>query len=147
MIEEEVKDLAEIDFPNAVSQLKQLKTTMAGHIELATDEEVEDTVVDIGASFDCSWSSRGWSARDGLVAAVSEDTGKVLDVTYMTRECSRCKGMEEKRARGEISRIDFLSWYISHEPSCLLNHEGSAQVKINCAIVKICFTVFCNFWT
>ncbi len=72
--------------------------------------------------------ARGWSARDGLVAAVSEDTGKVLDVIYLTRECSKCKGMEEKRSRGEVSRIEFLSWYIAHEPSCLLNHEGSAQV-------------------
>jgi hypothetical protein len=35
-----------------------------------------ETVVDVGASFDCSWSLWGWSARDGLVAGVSEDTGK-----------------------------------------------------------------------
>ena len=34
-------------------------------------------VVNVDASFACSWSSRGWSARDGLVAAVSEDTGKL----------------------------------------------------------------------
>ena len=142
VIEEKVKYLAEIDFRNAVSKLKQLKRA-TGHVEAGRDKELEEKEVDIGTSFDCSWSSRGLSARDGFVAAVSEDSGKVLDVTYMTRECSRCKGMEEKRARSEISRIDFLSWYISHQPSCLLNHEGSAQVK--CAIVMIYFTSFCNF--
>jgi hypothetical protein len=48
----------------------------------------------------------GWSACDGLVAAVSEDTGKVLDVVYMTRECKQCKQMEEKR--GDLSRLDYL---------------------------------------
>ena len=90
-----------------------------------------------GATFDCSWNSRGWSARDGLVASVSEDTGKVLDVIYLTRECSKCKGMEEKRAKGEVSRIEFLSWYIAHEPSCLLNQEGSAQVKAVTCFTKV----------
>jgi hypothetical protein len=44
-----------------------------------------------------------------LVCAVSEDTGKVLDVVYLTRECQKCKEMEEKQATGELSRIDFLS--------------------------------------
>ena len=53
-----------------------------------------------------------------------------MDIIYLTRECSKCKGMEEKRAKGEVSRIEFLSWYnIAHEPSCLLNHEGSAEVE------------------
>ena len=46
--------------------------------------------------------------------------------------------MEEKRANGEVSRIEFLSWYIAHEPSCLLNHEGSAQVKtvVSCMLSR-----------
>ena len=127
LIEEKVKYLTETDFNQAVSQLKHLKRT-TGEVADCTDQELQETVIDIGASFDCSWSSRGWSARDGLVAVVSEDTGKVLDVVYLTRECQKCKEMEEKRATGELSRIDFLSWYISHEPNCLLKHEGSAQV-------------------
>ena len=122
-----MKDLTEIDFNQAASQLKQLKRTV-GEIADCTDEELAEKVVDVGASFNCSWSSRGWSARDGLVAAVSEDTGKVLDVVYMTRECKQCKEMEGKRARGDLNRLDYLSCYIAHEPNCLLNHEGSAQV-------------------
>ena len=85
-------------------------------------------VVDVGASFECAWSSRGWSARDGVVTAISEDTGRVLDVVYMTRSCSQCKKMEEKRASGQLSKIEFLEWYIGHEENCYLNHEGSAQV-------------------
>ena len=127
LIEEKVKDLTEIDFNQAASQLKQLKRTV-GEIADCTDEELAGKVVDVGASFDCSWSSRGWSARDGLVAAVSEDTWKVLDVVYMTKECKQCKEMEEKRARGDLNRLDYLSCYIAHEPNCLLNHEGSALV-------------------
>lgn len=128
VIEEKVKDLTEIDFKQAVTELKQLKRS-TGEVEECSNEELEEKVVDVGASFDCSWSSRGWSARDGLVAAISEDTGKVLDVVYLTRECSKCKMMEEKRTKGDISKLDFLAWYIKHEPNCYLNHEGSSQVR------------------
>ena len=45
----------------AVSQLKHLKRT-TGEVADCTDQELQETVIDIGASFDCSWSSRGWSA-------------------------------------------------------------------------------------
>ena len=127
VVEEKVKDLMETDFNQAVLQLKQLKRTV-GDVAECTDQELVEKVIDVGASFDCSWSSRGWSARDGLVAAVSEDTGKVLDVIYLSRECKHCKEMEQKRETGELSRLDYLSWYITHESNCLLNHEGSAQV-------------------
>jgi hypothetical protein len=48
-----VKDLTEIDFNQAASQLKQLKRTV-GEIADCTDEELAEKVVDVGASFDCS---------------------------------------------------------------------------------------------
>jgi uncharacterized protein HemX len=53
---EKLKDLTEIDFNQAALQLKQLKRTV-GEIADCTDEELAEKVV--GASFDCSWSSRG----------------------------------------------------------------------------------------
>ena len=39
-------------------------------------EDVEGSVVDIGVTIDASWSARGWSASDAVVAAISVDTGK-----------------------------------------------------------------------
>ena len=39
-------------------------------------EDVEESVVDIGVTIDASWSARGWSASDAVVAAISVDTGK-----------------------------------------------------------------------
>ena len=47
-----------------------------------------ELVVEAGVSIDGSWSSRGWSARDGVVAAVSVDSGKVLNVIYLTNACT-----------------------------------------------------------
>ena len=39
-------------------------------------EDFEGSVVDIGVTIDDSWSARGWSASDAVVAAISVDTGK-----------------------------------------------------------------------
>ena len=39
-------------------------------------EDVEESVVDIKVMIDASWSARGWSASDAVVAAISVDTGK-----------------------------------------------------------------------
>lgn len=93
------------------------------------DEQLKAFVMDVGVSLDGSWSSRGWSARDGLVAAVSIDTGKVLDVVFLTNSCSVCTKQENRRNLGEISRMEFLSWYLRHESNCYLNHDGSSQVS------------------
>lgn len=75
-----------------------------------------------------SWSSKGWSARDGVVAAISADTGKVLDVRFKTNSCPQCTEMENKRKGDEVTRMEFLEWYLKHEPNCYINHEGSSQV-------------------
>ncbi len=45
--EEKVKDLAEIDFRNAVSEPKLLKRA-TGHVEAGRDKELEEKEVDIG---------------------------------------------------------------------------------------------------
>ena len=101
----------------------------AENVQQCTDEELKQKVVDAGVSFDCSWGSRGLSARDGIVASVSEDTGKVLDITYKIKSCPSCSAMEDKRAKpGKVSRIQFLELYISHEPPYHINHVGSSQV-------------------
>jgi hypothetical protein len=54
VIEEKVQDLAETDFNHASMQLKQLKRTVGEVAADLTDQELGETVVDVGASFDCS---------------------------------------------------------------------------------------------
>jgi hypothetical protein len=100
------------------------------------DEQLADLVLDAGISIDGSWNKRGWSARDGVVAVISIDTGKVLDVVFLSNSCTTCEQMKRKRKDGAISRIDYLSWVVSHDESCFHNHEGSSQV---CLFVPIQF--------
>ena len=33
-----------------------------------------------------------------------------------------------KREKGEMSRFEYLEWYLKHDDDCELNYDGSAQV-------------------
>ena len=66
-----------------------------------------DKVIDIAASFDGSWCSR-IAARDGVVAAIAEETGKVLDAVFRTNKCDYCSKLENQRDKGDIALVEFL---------------------------------------
>ena len=78
-LETHARDLLEQNCREAVRELKEFKRSTS-NIDYCTDEELGNPVVDLAGKCDCSWSSGGWSARDGVVAAISADTDKVLDV-------------------------------------------------------------------
>ena len=50
----------------------------------------EGEVVDAGISNDGTWQKRGFSLLNGVVASLSIDTGKVLDIEVMSRYCNVC---------------------------------------------------------
>ena len=58
--------------------------------EMHADANRDSNVVDIGASFDGSWQRRGFSSLNGVVTAISIDSGKVLDVEAMSRSYKAC---------------------------------------------------------
>lgn len=64
-------------------------------------EEIGETVVDIGVTIEASLSAQGWSASDAVVAAISVDTGKVVDIVHLCLSCTECKRMEKKRKDDE----------------------------------------------
>lgn len=127
-ISEVAMELLQEELKNAALELKKYKLAKDDK-EAITDKLAKETVVDAGVSVDGSWSSRGWSARDGVVAVLSIDTGKVLDVEYLSNGCSECVKTEERRKDGKMAKIDYLKWYIDHEPKCHFNHDGSAPVR------------------
>ena len=76
---------------------------------------------DCGVSVDGCWQRRGYQSLNGCVAAISIDTGKVLDVEPMSRNCKECEF---------VHKIDhtsnrFLEWKKSHI-NCKANFKGSA---------------------
>ncbi|KAK3752533.1 hypothetical protein QZH41_016312 [Actinostola sp. cb2023] len=125
-IYEETKEVLEKNLNEVALKLKRLKR-QSGEINCA-ENDLKDVVVDAGVSLDGSWNSRGWSATDCVVAAISIDTGEVVDVVHMNSHCPECKTIAQKKAEGKLSRMEYLSWFVNHESSCCLNHEGSSAV-------------------
>ena len=66
--------------------------------QLSDLENAINQNIDINASFDGSWNSRGWSSRTGIVDACFEPTGMVLDVILKSMHCANC---EEKKKKYE----------------------------------------------
>lgn len=62
---------------------------------------------DITAIFDGSWQKRGHSSLNGMVRAISGDTGKVIDVTLKVLQC-------QNRLQQE------------HVNGCLANYQGGS---------------------
>ena len=97
------------------------KNMLLAASELSKSNEIASTAT----SFDCSWNSRGWQTKQGVVAAISQDTGKILDVVHKVSFCRDCKLQQEKRDNKEISSLEYLVWFVDHEKDCQLNHSGS----------------------
>ena len=52
-----------------------------------TNRFIDSLTVDVAVSFDGSWKDRGFTSHHGVVAAISIDTGEVLDVEYLCNHC------------------------------------------------------------
>ena len=73
---------------------------------IASGELPSKDPISAGFSFDCSWNARGWHGKEGVIAAISESTGKILDVVHKTLPCPHCKKMQRKRTNNELSGLD-----------------------------------------
>ena len=65
------------------------------------------TPAKIAASFDGSLTTRGWSAKDGIVDVCFEETGKVIDAFVKISKCSQCRGMKANQLSCEIEYVDY----------------------------------------
>ena len=82
-----------------------------------------ETITDIGVSVDGSWQRRGFSSLNGIVAALSIDNGKVIDIEPMSRYCRECSVNTRKLQYDDKA---LTIWKDSHKNNCKLNHQGSA---------------------
>ena len=71
-------------------------------------------IVDLPTCFDGSWSTRGWVARKGIVAAIAENTSQVIDVIFKSNFCRYCENLLEKWKNGDIDELNYLTLYTNH---------------------------------
>ena len=91
----------------------------------AADELQRDSsqIVDIGVTVDETWQRRGYTSMNGVVVAMSVDSGKVLDIEVLPRFCKSCSSM------GRILKDDpqkLEEWLETHKESCPVNYTGTA---------------------
>ena len=104
---------------------------------LETHHLFSPRIMDTGISFDYSWNSRGWQAKDGVVPAIAEKTGKIIDILHKSSTCPSCTKKQNERDEGKSSSISYLEWFIKHEELCLLNHVGSPQSMESSAVMTL----------
>jgi len=92
-------------------------------VDASTELSQGEDVVDVGVSVDGVLQRRGYASFNGLVAAISIDTGKVLDVESMSRYCKMCR-LKEPLIATDKEKYD--EWYEGHKIVCRLNCIGSA---------------------
>lgn len=83
----------------------------------------DQPVIDIRVSLDGTWQKRGFTSNNGTVAAISMDTGKIIDIETMNRYCKPCD--QKKKI---LSADEFHIWFENHTVSCSANYEGSAPM-------------------
>lgn len=113
--------LAKTTYEKHESKILKAVTEVAENSMIkAASEIIEKIKCDkCGVSVDGTWQRRGHTSKNGCVAAISVDTGKVLDLEVMSSYCRTCKDINKKPNAT-------LSESLKADHVCQCNFEGSA---------------------
>ncbi|XP_065055580.1 uncharacterized protein LOC135684104 [Rhopilema esculentum] len=102
-----------------VAYLEEAETCMKEAVEEVKEQSGS---IDFTASFDGTWQKPGHASLNGVVTAVSNESGKVLDFEVKSKYCKAC----EKKNDFNKDSLAYLQWQIRHESRCSMNHKGSS---------------------
>ncbi|GFY07681.1 uncharacterized protein TNCV_4095511 [Trichonephila clavipes] len=80
--------------------------------ELLVLHPTKNKIVECGISVDGTWQRRGYSLMNGCVAALSVDTGKVVDIEIMSSYCPTCRKISKMPRR--IESETFAADHVCH---------------------------------
>ncbi|GFS77984.1 uncharacterized protein TNCV_2028481 [Trichonephila clavipes] len=103
---------------SVISEVSELSMQKAAS-ELLVLHPTKNKIVECGISVDGTWQRRGYSSMNGCVAALSVDTGKVVDIEIMSSYCPNCRKIS-KMPRS-IESETFAADHVCHR-----NFQGSA---------------------
>ena len=110
-----------LKFSNAVRAVAMRSMDKAAEEVRQTQTSNKDLIVETGGSVDGTRQRRGFSSLNGAVAALSIDSGKVIDIACFSRYCQGCINMEMYKV-SDPGRYEL--WKMDHK--CSINHTGSA---------------------
>ena len=87
-------------------------------------------VADSDVSLDGTWQKRGHSSVNGVVTAISKETGKCVDVAVLSKDCKACQYWSRKKGT-----VAFNIWQAGH--NCLINNTKSSGSMEAAGAVKI----------
>ncbi|GFX38417.1 uncharacterized protein TNCV_2343921 [Trichonephila clavipes] len=103
---------------SVISEVSELSMQKAAS-ELLVLHPTKNKIVECGISVDGTWQRRGYSSMNRCVAALSVDTGKVVDIEIMSSYCPTCRKIS-KMPRS-IDSETFAADHVCHS-----NFQGSA---------------------
>ena len=102
----------------------------------AADELIPagETSRDIMCSFDGSWQKRGFTSNNGVVSAISVESGKCIDFQIETKTCKLCSIWKLKKSTYPVEYEKFQS---SHYQKCKISHTGSSSAMESSGVLKL----------
>ena len=87
-------------------------------------------MIDIDAFFMVPGKKRGYPPLNGVISAISRDSGKCFDYKVMLKSCSACIAWKMKEGRAAFDR--FMA-----DHKCAINYSGSAGAMEANGVVQV----------
>lgn len=104
---------------------KARKEVEKAYLEIEGKLDIEKPI-NISVSYDGSWHKRGFTSKYGVGCVIDVITGLVIDFEVLSKYCRVCE--TQKRKTSEESD-EFEAWYLTHQPLCQANYDGSSPAK------------------
>ena len=107
-------------------ELVEAGTRLRDELSMEVDDNnAMNSPTDVMVSFDGTWHHRGFKSPHGVGVVMSVDTGQVLDVEVLSKECVECTRMRDKDPDSD----DFMIWEYHHFEGgfCANNYEGPSS--------------------
>ncbi|GFW90472.1 uncharacterized protein TNCV_77061 [Trichonephila clavipes] len=111
--------------------------------ELLVLHPTKNKIVECGISVDGTWQRRGYSSMNGCVAALSVDTGKVVDIEIMSSYCPTCRKISKmpRSIESETFAADhgFISVKDTYGKDSVTKYEciGHVQKRVGARLRKL----------
>ena len=89
---------------------------------------------DIMCSFDGSWQKRGFTSNNGVVSAISVESGKCIDFQIVTKTSKLCSIWKLNKCTYPVEYEKFQS---SNYQKCKISHTGSSPAMESSGILKL----------